>query len=252
MYDSYPSWRVPTSVESCVDDNYLFCPSVVASHNDKKKSLLTDLSTPFSLKAFLSLSRNLTSLFFRFTPRSRVCKLLLGQRVKCWVPWSSKQVFQKQISKGYETSVISLYNGPFLYHQHKKWTALVSVANVTLLSLVCAWQPCILTHFSVAFPPVMTDHRWQQVTYDGLEGLSHLIGGVFHSNLREHVSKGRNGMCGELNGNVIPQLTVGMDWPISGASLILDIVTDKSFLKVQFHFNTAKCLIRNIQHAHVH
>lgn len=146
----------------------------------------------------------------------------------------------------------SLYNGPFLYHQHKKWTALVSVANVTLLSLVCAWQPCILTHFSVAFPPVMTDHRWQQVTYDGLEGLSHLIGGVFHSNLREHVSKGRNGMCGELNGNVIPQLTVGMDWPISGASLILDIVTDKSFLKVQFHFNTAKCLIRNIQHAHVH
>lgn len=38
MYDSYPSWRVPTSVESCVDDNYLFCPSVVASHNDKKKA----------------------------------------------------------------------------------------------------------------------------------------------------------------------------------------------------------------------
>lgn len=37
MYDSYPSWRVPTSVESCVDDNYLFCPYVVASHDDKKK-----------------------------------------------------------------------------------------------------------------------------------------------------------------------------------------------------------------------
>lgn len=71
-----------------------------------KKSLLTDLSTPCSLKAFLSISRNLTSLFCTFTPRSRVCKLLLGQKVKCWVTWSSKQVFQKQISKGYETSVI--------------------------------------------------------------------------------------------------------------------------------------------------